>query len=84
MLKKCLRLSSIIAVSMAMMACQTASHSMHYVPQKVIGLKTPESVVQAKDGRIFISENAISLPKSNKDGVICSCTLPWNLIVGNP
>ena len=56
MLKKYLRFGSIVVISMAMMACQTASQSMHYVPQKVAGLKTPESVVQAKDGRIFVSE----------------------------
>ncbi|PKO25491.1 MAG: gluconolaconase [Betaproteobacteria bacterium HGW-Betaproteobacteria-8] len=33
-------------------------------PQKVSGLKTPESVIQAKDGRIFISE----INEFGKDG----------------
>lgn len=33
-------------------------------PQKVTGLKTPESVIQAKDGRIFISE----INEFGKDG----------------
>lgn len=33
-------------------------------PQKITGLKTPESVVQAKDGRIFISE----INEFGKDG----------------
>jgi gluconolactonase len=34
------------------------------VPQKVTGLKTPESAVQAKDGRIFVSE----IGEFGKDG----------------
>jgi gluconolactonase len=33
-------------------------------PQKVTGLKTPESVIQAKDGRIFVSE----INEFGKDG----------------
>lgn len=33
-------------------------------PQKITGLKTPESVIQAKDGRIFISE----INEFGKDG----------------
>ena len=56
MLKKYLQMSVIITLSAVAMACQTTNQSMHYVPQKVTGLKTPESVVQAKDGRIFVSE----------------------------
>jgi gluconolactonase len=34
------------------------------VPQKITGLKTPESAVQAKDGRIFVSE----IGEFGKDG----------------
>ncbi|MSQ00006.1 MAG: gluconolaconase [Methylotenera sp.] len=56
MLKKTLQMGVIITLSAAIMACQTASQAVHYVPQKVTGLKTPESVLQAKDGSIFISE----------------------------
>lgn len=56
MLKKFSQLGLCLAMSAAMLGCQTASKPMNYVPQKVSGLKTPESVVQSKDGRIFISE----------------------------
>ena len=42
----------------------TKSVSTNTVRQKVTGLKTPESVVQAKDGRIFISE----IGEFGKDG----------------
>ncbi len=56
MLKKCLKITSVLTASLLMLACQTPSQSVHYVPQKVTGLKTPESVLQAKDGRIFVSE----------------------------
>jgi gluconolactonase len=37
-------------------ACQNTANTALNNPQKITGLKTPESVVQAKDGRIFISE----------------------------
>lgn len=37
-------------------ACAKNSTTNQAIMQKVTGLKTPESVVQAKDGRIFISE----------------------------
>ncbi|HQS37635.1 MAG: gluconolaconase [Methylotenera sp. 24-45-7] len=37
-------------------ACQSTAQTALNNPQKITGLKTPESVVQAKDGRIFVSE----------------------------
>ncbi|MBM3350494.1 MAG: gluconolaconase [Betaproteobacteria bacterium] len=56
MLKKIAQYSLLIAVTSVMFACQGHVKFSQYVPHKVVGLKTPESVVQAKDGRIFISE----------------------------
>lgn len=55
-MKKITQISLCVAVSAMLLGCQTTSRSLVYVPQKISGLKTPESVVQAKDGRIFISE----------------------------
>ncbi len=46
------------------LGCQAAEKTLSYHPQKVTGLKTPESAVQAKDGRIFISE----INEFGKDG----------------
>lgn len=45
-------------------ACQSTAQNALNNPQKITGLKTPESVVQAKDGRIFVSEIA----EFGKDG----------------
>lgn len=45
-------------------AKQNINAGAEYAHQKITGLKTPESVVQAKDGRIFISEIA----EFGKDG----------------
>lgn len=56
MLKKYSRLTLLIAMGAAVIGCQTTEKSIAYEPQKISGLKTPESVVQAKDGRIFVSE----------------------------
>ena len=56
MLKKYSRLSLMIVMGAAIIGCQTAEKSIAYEPQKISGLKTPESVVQAKDGRVFVSE----------------------------
>lgn len=56
MLKKITHLGISVAIGAALMGCQTAGKSISYVPQKISGLKTPESVVQARDGRIYISE----------------------------
>lgn len=56
MLKKYTHLSLFVAMSAAIIGCQTTVQSITYAPHKILGLKTPESVVQAKDGRIFVSE----------------------------
>lgn len=56
MLKKHLRINTILAISILLLGCKTASNSEPTLRQKITGLKTPESAVQAKDGRIFISE----------------------------
>jgi len=54
----------IFALSVLALGCKTASNSEPITLQKITGLKTPESVVQAKDGRIFISE----IGEFGKDG----------------
>jgi gluconolactonase len=55
---------SLSVVLMGACAKQNINASEAYAHQKITGLKTPESVVQAKDGRIFISEIA----EFGKDG----------------
>lgn len=45
-------------------ACQSPASTALNNPQKITGFKTPESVVQAKDGRIFVSE----INEFGKDG----------------
>ncbi|MDP3677763.1 MAG: gluconolaconase, partial [Methylotenera sp.] len=49
-------LASIFVLSALILGCQSTTKPLEYTPQKITGLKTPESVVQAKDGRIFVSE----------------------------
>lgn len=39
-----------------LLGCQSNASQTEYQTKKIAGLKTPESVVQAKDGRIFVSE----------------------------
>ena len=63
-MKKSLKISSLIATNALLLACQSTATSLTYVPQKVTGLKTPESAVQTKDGRIFVSE----IGEFGKDG----------------
>lgn len=63
-MKKSLKISSLIATNALLLACQSTATPLTYVPQKVTGLKTPESAVQAKDGRIFVSE----INEFGKDG----------------
>ncbi len=54
-----------IASSLISVGCATQTKDSLNTPrQKITGLKTPESVVQAKDGRIFISE----IGEFDKDG----------------
>jgi sugar lactone lactonase YvrE len=64
MLKKYLSVSIVLALSILVFGCKTASNSASTSLQKITGLKTPESVVQAIDGRIFISE----IGEFGKDG----------------
>jgi gluconolactonase len=54
-----------IASTLISVSCATQTKDSLNTPrQKITGLKTPESVVQAKDGRIFISE----IGEFDKDG----------------
>ncbi len=48
--------SIIFALCALAVGCHTTSNSESTLRQKITGLKTPESAVQAKDGRIFVSE----------------------------
>jgi gluconolactonase len=57
-------LYSVLVLSTFVSGCQTASNSSSTPLQKISGLKMPESVVQAKDGRIFVSE----IGEFGKDG----------------
>ena len=66
--KKPLKIMSLISASTLLLACQISAAPISYVPQKVTGLKTPESAVQAKDGRIYVSE--INEFGKNGDGQI--------------
>ena len=62
--KKYLKIIWLIAINALLLACKSTAAPIAYVPQKVTGLKTPESAVQAKDGRIFVSE----INEFGKDG----------------
>lgn len=53
-----------VLMSGLMLGCQSTQESSLNNPQKITGLKTPESVVQAKDGRIYVSE----INEFGKDG----------------
>ena len=66
MLKQYIKLSALVMAGILMAGCQStkAITTMSYATKKITGLKTPESVVQAKDGRIFISE----INEFGKDG----------------
>jgi len=50
------QLSMVFVLSSLIFGCQSTTTPITQVPQKITGLKTPESAVQAKDGRIFVSE----------------------------
>ncbi len=62
-MKNYLKIGLLLSFFMAS-GCQSAEKTLAYHTQKVTGLKTPESVVQAKDGRIFVSE----INEFGKDG----------------
>jgi sugar lactone lactonase YvrE len=49
-------LVSALFIALTVAACAKSIKANQQVMQKITGLKTPESVVQAKDGRIFVSE----------------------------
>jgi len=55
MIRKYIKLSAWLMAGLLIAGCQSTK-SLTYAAKKITGLKTPESVVQAKDGRIFISE----------------------------
>jgi gluconolactonase len=57
-------LYSVLVLSTFVSGCQTAPNASSTPLQKISGLKMPESVVQAKDGRIFVSE----IGEFGKDG----------------
>ena len=62
-MKKSFKIIGLIAINALLLACKSTT-PISYVPQKITGLKMPESVVQAKDGRIFVSE----IGEFGKDG----------------
>ncbi len=67
MKKSYLLLASILSTAMAISSCANRVNDAkpsNVAKQKITGLKTPESVLQAKDGRIFISE----IGEFGKDG----------------
>ena len=74
MYMKYTKISLLIAAGALVLGCQsTQPHqttpvqqtaNLKYVAKKIAGLKTPESAVQAKDGRIFVSE----INEFGKDG----------------
>lgn len=59
-----IKISISLLASLLMMACQSTQETALSSPQKITGLKMPESVVQAKDGRIYVSE----INEFGKDG----------------
>lgn len=59
-----IKISISLLASLLMMACQSTQETALSNPQKITGLKMPESVVQAKDGRIYVSE----INEFGKDG----------------
>lgn len=56
MLVKKIKWYAVLALSIVLLGCQTEPKTASYAAHKISGLKTPESAVQAKDGRIFVSE----------------------------
>lgn len=64
MLKNRIQFAVLAATTLLMLGCQSATKSTLNNPQKITGLKTPESLVQARDGRIYVSE----INEFGKDG----------------
>ena len=63
-MNKKLKIGLALASAFMLIGCQGTTTSTLSNPQKITGLKTPESVVQAKDGRIYVSE----INEAGKDG----------------
>jgi gluconolactonase len=63
-MKNIIKTSISLLAAFIMMGCQSTNETTYRSPMKVTGLKMPESVVQAKDGRIFVSE----INEFGKDG----------------
>ena len=57
-------MKKIILVALVVAICAVAAQAKELLPQKITGLKTPESVIQAKNGDIYISE----INEFGKDG----------------
>ena len=63
-MNKKLKIGLALSSAFMLLGCQGTTTSTLSNPQKITGLKTPESVVQAKDGRIYVSE----INEAGKDG----------------
>jgi sugar lactone lactonase YvrE len=63
-LKTHLQIGLVLASALMVLGCQSVTKTTLHNPQKITGLKTPESVVQARDGRIYVSE----ISEFGKDG----------------
>jgi len=63
-MKNIIKTSISLLAAFIMMGCQSTNETTYRSPLKITGLKMPESVVQAKDGRIFVSE----INEFGKDG----------------
>lgn len=64
MLRKSTQIGLLLASAVLVLGCQSSASLTLKQPQKITGLKTPESAVQAKDGRIYVSE----INEFGKDG----------------
>ncbi|WP_052177705.1 SMP-30/gluconolactonase/LRE family protein [Methylotenera sp. G11] len=64
MLKNHYKYAALLASAAMVIGCHGTVKTALNHPQKITGLKTPESVVQARDGRIYISE----INEFGKDG----------------
>lgn len=64
MLKNCTQIGLLLTSTFLVLGCQSSANLALNNPQKITGLKTPESAVQARDGRIYVSE----INEFGKDG----------------
>lgn len=79
MLNKYIKLSAFLMAGIFVAGCQTTKAMPSYVAKKITELKTPESALQAKDGRIFISE--INVFGKDGDGQISLVDTHGNLTI---